>query len=280
MFSPPMEVLSLRIVFIFLSICFMVGTKIVCWNCRGLSSKATINRIRHLMQTLHPSLVCLVETRANADRADRFCAMFTRNWNWAALLADGFSGGVIILWNKHLGQVSPIAVSRRALHLVISSSRFTSCIISVIYNSNHFTSQQKLWVELSKISALSFPWLIIGDLNTIVCQNEHRGGSFRYYSRKASALTDFIDSNNLIDLNFSGYRYTWCNNQTGLSRRWARLDRGLVNLAWFSIFSSYSLVHLPRISSDHAPLFLSLSLLPSRHKINFKFSNFWFEYLG
>lgn len=101
----------------------------------------------------------------------------------------------------------------------------------MIYNSNKLASQCALWVELSRISILGLPWLIIGDLNTIVCHNEHRGGSFRYYLRKASALSDFIDRKNLFDLNISGCRFTWCNNQTGFSRRWARVDRELVNLA-------------------------------------------------
>lgn len=64
-----------------------------------------------------------------------------------------------------------------------------------------------------------------------------------------------------MDLNFSGPAFTWCNNQLGLARRWARLDRGLVNSSWLDKFSSYSLKHLPRLFSDHAPFYLMFLLI-------------------
>ncbi|XP_039136217.1 uncharacterized protein LOC120273617 [Dioscorea cayenensis subsp. rotundata] len=240
----------------------------------------TVDRIFSLIRSHHPSIFYLVETHANGARVDRFCGKFAKKWNWAALLADGLSGGIFIIWKKHLGLVTPIAVSRRALHLVISPSFNSSWILSVIYNSNKFVSQCALWTELSKITALNFPWLIIGDLNTIASPSEHRGGSFNYYSRKAHAFSNFIDSNNLLDLNFSGCRFTWCNNQVGLFRRWARLDRGLANLAWLSNFSSVFLFHLTRTISDHAPLLLSVSFIHQRRKFLFRFYNFWLDYLG
>lgn len=62
----------------------------------------------------------------------------------------------------------------------------------------------------------------------------------------------------MFDLNFSGCRYTWCNNQSCVAHCWTRLDNCLVNLAWLSFFSSYSLTHLPWIFSDHTPPFFSL----------------------
>lgn len=104
----------------------------------------------------------------------------------------------------------------------------------------------------------------MGDFNYIVSHNEHKGGSIYYYSRKAGFFVNFIKDKNLLDLHFSGPKFTWCNNQLGSARRWARLDRCLVNLAWFSKFHSYSLKHLLRIFSDHAPLLLIVGLHASR----------------
>lgn len=83
-----------------------------------------------------------------------------------------------------------------------------------------------------------------------------------------------------MDLNFSGPAFTWCNNQLGLARRWARLDCGLVNSSWLDKFSSYSLKHLPRLFSDHASLLLDVSShIGNAYKV-FRFDNFWLDYAG
>lgn len=186
----------------------MITKQICCWNCRGLSSRDTLARISRIIRHENISIFCLVETRANSNRISRFCSNLTRSWDWAAILADGFSGGILVCWKKGLGLVTPIVFSRRILHIVISSSFFNKVIISVVYNSCRFTSQCNVWNELSKISFINLPWLIIGDFNSILFPNEHKGGRFSHYSRKARFFRSFVDSNNLFDLNFSGAQFT------------------------------------------------------------------------
>lgn len=55
-------------------IMFTDHTKFICWNCRGVSSRDTTSRVLHLMNKFRPTLICLVETRTNDDRLQRFCA--------------------------------------------------------------------------------------------------------------------------------------------------------------------------------------------------------------
>ncbi|XP_039118464.1 uncharacterized protein LOC120254413 [Dioscorea cayenensis subsp. rotundata] len=247
----------------------------------GISSRETSSRvISFTRRALTFSLCVLLKPEANDSRLDRFRSLVPNSWDWAAIVADGYSGGIIALWNKNIGQVTPIAVSRRALHLVISLDNVSSVIVLIVYNSHLLHAQCSLWQELSKISTLNFPWLSIGDFNVVLSRSEHKGGSYIYYSRRSRFFLNFVDLNNLFDLNFSGPEFTWCNNQLGPSRRWARLDRGLVNSCWLDKFSVYSLKHLPRVLSDHAPLFLKISShYNSRHKI-FRFENYWLDYIG
>lgn len=214
----------------------MMIVNIICWSCRGLSSRDTSSRILCLIRTHKTLLVCLVETRANSDRTDCFTKRIPRGWDWAATLADGYSKGILVLWHNSIGQVSLIAVSKQALHIIISTNPSNNFMVSVIYNSTRFRKQCFLWHELSKLTSLRLPWIVLGDFNSILCKSEHRGGLFAYYDRKSRFFLDFVNSNNLIDLNFTGSSYTWCNNQSGLARRWARLDRCLVNLEWTDLF--------------------------------------------
>lgn len=163
---------------------------------------------------------------------------------------------------KTIGQVTPIVVSRCALHIIISTNSTNSFIVSVVYNSNHFCKQCLLWHELSKISSLCLPLLILRDFNSILHRSEHSGGLFGCYDRKACFFLDFAENNNLVDLNFSGTPFTWCNYQSGLARRWARLDKCLVNLDWIDIFKTNNLKHLNRAFSDHSLFFWFLPFFP------------------
>lgn len=138
--------------------------------------------------------------------------------NGAVILANGYSGGINVAWNTSLGHITPVAVSCHAPHLIVSLYSSHNWLVSVVYNSTHLPSQISLWLELSKLSFFSFPWHIVGDFNSIAFPNEHKGGSFRYYSRKARYFLNFINENNLLDLYFTGPIFTWCNNQIGVSR--------------------------------------------------------------
>lgn len=161
----------------------MNSAKILYWNCRGISAGDT-SRILKLIKTLKPFLVCLVETRGNSDRVNRFCKKIPRHWEWAFVLTEGFSGGIFILWSSSISQVTPIAVSHCALHVVVSTTFSKPFIISIVYNSSRCFNQHFLWHELSKLSHLRLPWLILGDFNSILPRIEHKGGTFFYYCRK------------------------------------------------------------------------------------------------
>lgn len=114
-------------------------------------------------------MVCLVETRTNDDWVNCSCAKLPNSWDWAVILAEGYSGGILVAWNE--------------LHAQVTSA--------------------------------NLPWLNVGDFNSITSRIKHKGGTFSYYSRNAHYFLKFIEDNNLLDLHFSGPRFTWCNNQAG-----------------------------------------------------------------
>ena len=91
-------------------------------------------------------------------------------------------------------------------------------------------------------------------------------------------FNDFVLKIGLFDLGFLSPSFTWCNNQQGLSRWWAILDRFLGNNAWTSNFDSYFNQHLPRISSDYTPILLTANYHVSWNHRIFLFENFWMDY--
>lgn len=106
---------------------------------------------------------------------------------------------------------------------------------------------------------LKFTLFNYRSFNYVLSMDEYEGGPHSYYSCKAGKIAEFMYSNNLLDVDFIGVDFTWCNNQLGLARRWDPLDRCLVNSLWSTNFDCCILKHLPHIFSDHAPILLSAS---------------------
>lgn len=192
--------------FDFFAIRFLMTGKlnIIGWNCRGSTGKDKLCRICRIMKDKRVDIFALVETRANEDPIYRLCTQFVKFWNWVSIPATGYSGGIIVFWLKTLGRIFLVAYSHRALHLIFSSSADHPWIISVVYNAQHLSFQQKLWKELSLVQRLDLPWIVLGDFNAITSQSEHKGSNFSYYARKAYFFSKFISDNALLDVSYWG----------------------------------------------------------------------------
>ena len=90
--------------------------------------------------------------------------------------------------------------------------------------------------------------VIIGDLNEIKFLHEKEGGNPRPQQYMV-AFQQAIDDCNLHDMGFVGDIFTW---RRGRIR--GRLDRGLVNDGWSSLFPNANLEHCNFNHSDHRPL--------------------------
>ncbi|XP_073112185.1 uncharacterized protein [Elaeis guineensis] len=109
--------------------------------------------------------------------------------------------------------------------------------------------------------------------------SERRGASGSV--RATHDFNNFVNSLGLLEINSTVRRFTWSNftDQAIL----AKLDRCLVTLNWHNTFPTSSLSPLPRVTSDHIPLLLSLKSEDQRLsplKKLFRFENIWYRYEG
>lgn len=219
-----------------------------------MSNFRTIDFLLNFLNNLNLDLVCLVDTKSNADRIHHFYNRLTDRWEWDVIPLNGYSRGIVVLWKRLVVIVTLVAVSRSAFHLIISNSD-DSWILTTVYNSHVLSDHRWLWFSLFGISLLNSPCLLTDDFNAISNMTEYRGGSFKNYSSKLNLFSSFISNNNLIDLGFVGPCFTWCNNQDVLARRWARLDRFLANTSWILKYNFYLNLHFAHIIFYYSPFF-------------------------
>lgn len=87
---------------------------------------------------------------------------------------------------------------------------------------------------------------MLADLNAITNEEEKQGGC-KFGLKFAADFSNFAVANGLLDVGFSGNKFTWSNNQKGRNRIWMRLDRVLINGAAAGSFPAIKVVHLPRV---------------------------------
>lgn len=111
------------------------------------------------------------------------------------------------------------------------------------------------------------PWLVVGDLNEVIWQSEKEGGAV-FDFRRRRFLLEFMESNQLLDLGYKGYNFTWEKNCGEVGVVQERLDRGIANAEWLLKWPNSCVHHLMRIGSDHCPILVEcLPELPRGKKL-------------
>ncbi|CAN0917273.1 hypothetical protein LINGRAHAP2_LOCUS30190 [Linum grandiflorum] len=100
---------------------------------------------------------------------------------------------------------------------------------------------------------------------------EKRGGNPPTHTRISEFLA-FIDYLGLHDVGFCGDPFTWSNRHVDPATLVdERLDRYLLNQSWLLQWLESAVSHLLPLSSDHAPIVLTLSIPPTRCGRLFRF---------
>ncbi|KAK3204900.1 hypothetical protein Dsin_018946 [Dipteronia sinensis] len=111
----------------------------------------------------------------------------------------------------------------------------------------------------------------------IVGSEEKRGGRSCFSKTR---FGDWIGNNKLVDLGFISQKFTWMTRRGVREEIWERLDRALYSMDWRSTFAEGFVQHLPRVSSDHCPIMLSLrsNHIPRNSLKPFRFEAMWLKH--
>lgn len=149
-----------------------------------------------------------------------------------------------------------IHVRKYFIHALVQQNGIGDWELTTIYASPDPRRRRIIWDKLSLIQ-ISNPWMCMGDFNCTLEEGEKgiAGGT----SSSFIAWKDFLG---LIDLGFTGPKYTWNNGIDPATRRSARLDKCLCTDEWRRAFLEAFVKHLPYSYSGHYPLLIQLFSKP------------------
>ncbi|TXG57234.1 hypothetical protein EZV62_018547 [Acer yangbiense] len=167
----------------------------------------------------------------------------------------GNSGGLMLLWKDCI----------------------TVTVLS--YSVGHIDTRIQLddgfrWREVDDL-----PWIVWGDFNDLLSITEKEGGSNKSVSEML-AFKQAVEDYDLIDLGFSGPKFTWNNKREGRNNVQERLDQILVDFQWRDKFPFPKVEHMGFNSSDHIPFLLTFDSIFNNHKSkgkSFRFEPFWLQ---
>ncbi|KAK9734769.1 hypothetical protein RND81_04G162300 [Saponaria officinalis] len=248
---------------------------LLCYNCRGLGNNSAVVRLGKLLRREAADVVVLIETKLSGfemegirDRIRQFEGVYADS--------NGRSAGLAILWKEGI-----------SVEVISSTSHHLDVKIKGLFGEREWrltgfygwadTEEKRLsWQLLRDIKGYSnLPWLVIGDFNQILFEEEKRGSAPRS-QRDMDDFREALDDCGLKDIGYLGDTFTWWNKREEPGDVFERLDRAVATMEWIDLFPLCALSHLQRDKSDHLPIKLSTRKPASKKKgRRFRFEDLW-----
>lgn len=151
-------------------------------------------------------------------------------------------------------------------------------LVTFLFASCDQLERGSLWDTMEHVAIhWQLPWLIGGDFNFILAQEEKIGG-LPVYHQEIEELYQCINICGLEDMGYEGSTFTWWNGRHNKATIFKRLDRFMCNQEMRNLFSQIKVKHLIKKGSDHSLLQLELENNQELIIKPFRFLNFWVKH--
>jgi len=248
---------------------------VISWNVRGLGDSDKCNLVRNAFRDANPVIVCLQETKLCSIDFFKAATFLPKGFLFVFSPSDGARGGILTAWNPTAFALKQSFSKPYSLTCVFSCnlSNLDFTISNTYGPSDHSFSLGYLQHLQELPASFSGPWILLGDFNLVRQQSDKSNGQIN--TSLAAAFNNTLDFLCMSEIPLSDRCYTWSNHQTFPIL--AHLDWVFVNNELNTLFPMSNLSSLPKPTSDHVPLLLSLSTeLPK--PMFFRFEKHWLHH--
>ena len=247
--------------------------KIFSLNCRGLGNPETVSELLKIVRREDPNIVFLMETRLDSRKLE-FLRVRLGMAGCLGVDRHGLGGGLALLWSSAI----TVYIKNFSHHHIDADVVFEDGLhwrVTGFYGHPERGLRAHSWALLRHLWGIrNLPWLVLGDFNEITDLNEQWGRSDCNLAQMA-AFREALSDCCLQDLGFHGAAFTWSNRRLSDDLVRVRLDRGVANSEWISLFPNAQVHHVVVAASDHMGLLISMD--PAQALINFRKKN-WFRF--
>ena len=152
--------------------------KMIAWNCQGAGSESFRTHAYELHRRHHPDILIIVEPRIAEGRAQ--AVIDTLPYTHSRKVdPTGFSGGIWLLWNESSSfNIEIITHSDHSLHALVKvQSPSITFVLTAVYASPNFAKRKIFLNYLENLATtINLPWVLLGDFNDMISENEKMGG--------------------------------------------------------------------------------------------------------
>jgi exonuclease III len=227
------------------------------FNYRGARNNSTVRELALLSQVWSPKFVFLSETRQDKNKMRRLRHRLGLK-GFVGSSSNGMSGGLALFWHEQFF-VEVKHVNERFIDAYVRvSPNAPLWRITCVYGEPCVEDRHRMWDSLRNLKLESdLPWVVIGDFNEALWQEEHLSCTPRPVSQM-EAFHEVLFDCNLTDLGFSGVPYTYDNKRARRANVRVRLDRAVACPAWRDLFADTQVQHLTSPVSDHCPVLMQV----------------------
>ncbi|XP_028801080.1 uncharacterized protein LOC114756308 [Neltuma alba] len=153
------------------------------------------------------------------------------------------SGGLALWWKKDV-TINNWHCSKNIIHTSIHSVvHEVPEYVTYVYGAPRAEEKEEVWRKMRSIAnGVQGTWLCMGDFNDLVSVYE-KEGKWPADIRRMMSFQSMLSDCALLDLNYSGARFTWCNQILGEDHVKERIDRVVGNVEFRGNFQSTLVLH-------------------------------------
>nr|TKS13554.1 hypothetical protein D5086_0000053070 [Populus alba] len=181
-----------------------------CWNVRRLNSPLKQHEVAGLMKSKKLDVCGLLETKLSLAKVACIHKLRLKTWQFVSNVEATAYARIVVFWNPETVKVEKLHFFAQGIHIMVTSLVHQFCFTTTfVYGFDTITARRALWEDFRRWGMKS-PWLLLGDFNSILTQEEkHNGELVSTYE-----IADFrkcCSDLRIADLNLTGSHFIWTN---------------------------------------------------------------------